>query len=70
MEVIGIFDAGTGTIQTPHGKKNVGFVNIKTSERESSPIDNLFWYELHRQESIIRAFGHLHPYNLEKSANA
>ena len=70
MEVIGIFDAGTGTIQTPHGKKNVGFVNIRVSDREAAPVDNLYWYELHRKESLFKAIRSIHPIKRKEDADA
>lgn len=65
MPIIGFRKQGTGTIKTPHGPKIVGLINIRTSEREAAPVDNIYWYELHREESILEALSFLHPGKVE-----
>ena len=61
MPIIGFRHQGIGTINTPHGPKKVGLLNIRTSEREAAPADNFFWFALEHEKSVMKALRRLHP---------
>lgn len=61
MPIVGIVKQGTATLKTPTGLKVVGLINIRTSERESAPQDNLFWYDLSHEHLLLKSLKRLHP---------
>lgn len=68
MSIVGIGKQGTARIKTQNGTKVVGVINIRTSERESAPQDNFFWYDLGHEHLLMKSLKRLHPVNIGQPA--
>jgi hypothetical protein len=68
MPIVGFTKQGTANLKTPYGPKLVGIINIRTSEREAAPQDNLFWYDLSHEHLLLKSLKRLHPVKLEQPA--
>lgn len=64
MPIVGFTKQGTARLKTPYGPKVVGIINIRTSERESAPQDNFFWYDLQHEHLLLKSIKRLHPVKL------